>query len=110
LAKAIRYMTQHRAVRWSIRRVRETHRWHEPQSAARDGDHRCVALQKGVLLDGTVKRVLWGNRIIPNIERGRMVPQHPVSHGYFGGQRLQGVQALVGVRDGSLKFLILAFQ
>src|SRR5438445_8406741 len=41
---------------------------------------RRVALQKGVLLDGAVKRILRVRRVVALIERRRMIPQYTVGH------------------------------
>src|ERR1700682_3350368 len=43
-AKAVCDMTKDRPDRWSVGRVRETHRRHQPQATAGDGDHRGIAL------------------------------------------------------------------
>src|SRR5712692_3513754 len=80
------------------------------EPAAGDGNHRGVALQESVLLDGAVKGILRVHRIVALIESRWMITQHPVSHGHFCRQGLQGVKALVGIVDGALKLLILLLE
>src|SRR6267154_5464334 len=108
--KTVGNMAEHWPDGWRVARIREAHRWHQPQATARNGDYRGIALQKSVLLNGAVKRVLRSDRIVANIESRWMVAKHAVGHGHFGGQRLQRVQALVGVGDGVLQILILALE
>src|SRR3989454_12479806 len=80
------------------------------EPAAADRDHCGIALQERVLLDGTVKGILRIRRIVALIECRRMIAQHPVSHGHFCRQGLQGIKALVSIVDGTLKLPILLFE
>ena len=59
------------------------------------------------MLDGTVKRILRIRRVVALIERRRVVAQHAVGHGHFGRERLQGVEALVGIVDRGLQLAVL---
>ena len=88
LTEGIRDMPQHRPSRWSVGRVRKTHRRHQPQSAAIRGDRRRVPFQERVLLHRPVKSIRSRHRIVALVERRRMVAQHAVGHRHFGGQRL----------------------
>src|SRR5207237_6028612 len=107
LAEAIRDVPHHRPNRRSVGGIGKFVRREQLQSAARHGDHRRVALQKGVLLDGAVKRILRVRRVVALIERRRMIPQYTVGHSYFGCERLQRIEALVGVIDGGLQLAVL---
>src|SRR5712692_1502697 len=80
------------------------------EPAAGDGNHRGIALQESVLLDGAVKGILRVHRIVALIESRWMITQHPVSHGHFCRQGLQGIKTLVGIVDGALKLLILLLE
>src|SRR6266851_9751032 len=84
-AKAVGDVTQHRPYRRRVGGIRETHRRHQSQAAAGDGDHRGIALQEGVLLDRAVKRILWSNRVMAKIEGGGVIAKHTVGHGNFSG-------------------------
>src|SRR5882757_4458653 len=108
--KTVGNMAEHRPDGWRVARIREAHRWHQPQATARNGDYCGIAFQKSVLLNGAVKCVLRSYRVVANIESRWMVAKHAVGHGHFGGQRLQRVQALVGVGDGILEILVLTFE
>src|SRR6266404_408194 len=108
--KTVGNMAEHRPDGWRVAGIRKAHGRHQAQTTARNGDYRGIAFQKSVLLDGAVKRVLRSDRVVANIESRWMVAKHAVGHGNFGGQGLQGVQALVSVGDGVLQILILALE
>src|SRR5690242_19001482 len=36
-----------------------------------------------------------------------MIPEHAVGHGYFSRERLEGIEALVGIVDGGLQLAVL---
>src|SRR5205807_5788691 len=46
-------------------------------------------------------------RVVDMVERRRMIPQHAVSNGYFCRERLQGIEALIGVVDSGLQLAVL---
>src|SRR5437879_13487996 len=68
--KTVGNMAEHRPDGWRVAGIREAHRRHQTQAAARNGDYRCIAFQKSVLLNGAVKRVLRSYRIVADIESG----------------------------------------
>src|SRR5215469_1976671 len=75
------------------------------QSAA--GDYRGVAFQESVLLHRAVKSILRVSWVVRLIKRRWVIPQHAVGHGHFGRERLQGIEALIGIVDGSLQLAVL---
>ena len=107
LAEAIRDVAHHRPNRRRVGGIREAQWGKQMESAAGNSDHRSIALQEGVLLDGTVERVLRVRRVVALIERRGMIPQHAVGHGYFSRERLEGIEALVGIVDGGLQLAVL---
>ena len=80
------------------------------QPTTGDRDHRSIALQECVLLDGAVESVKRINRTVALIESRRMITQHPVGHGHFCRQGLQRIEPLVGVVHRSLQLPVLLFK
>jgi len=75
----------------------------KPQATAEDGDRGGILLKKGILLDGLIESVfrLTG---CPRRRSNRVITEHAVSHGDFSGERLQRIEALVGIVDGCLQW------
>ncbi len=55
------------------------------ETGVRDSDDGGVALQKSVLLNGAVEAVLGIGGAIGLVKGRRMVAEHAIGHGHFGG-------------------------
>jgi hypothetical protein len=106
-SEAVRDVSQYGPNRWRVRGVGEAHRRHQAQATGGNGNDRRVPFQERVLFDGAVEGIFRSNFAVGAIERRRVISEHAVSHSYFGGKRLEGIEALVGVGNGALKLLVL---
>src|SRR6266699_3805091 len=107
LTKTVGNMPHDRPDRWRVGGVGKAHGGEQMESTAGDGDHRCIAFQESILLDGTVESILGIHWIVGLVECRWMIAKPLGSPGHFGCQGLQGIKALVGVVDGCLQLPVL---
>jgi len=65
------------------------------------------------LLDGLIESVFRRDGIVRDVEGNGVITEHAVSHSDFSGERLQRIEALVGIVDGCLqlaRMLLYGFQ
>ncbi len=106
-AETIRDMTHDGPDRRSVIGIGKRHCRQQAEAGSRNSDRTGIALEEGILFQGTIKGVLRRGFVIGLIERGRMIAEDAVGHGHVGGEGLQRIEALVGVFNGGLEIAVL---